>query len=343
MKKWIAVLVLAFMLAMGCASASANTELFSHIVLNPETLDLSHFDEVETYTVVSAPHTFQVGQYTISRVTVGDVYTNATPNVFTYTTTEGKLVAVVVSQKQYTTLSMRLMYQKTKDLAFSAFEAMAEGETKKETIVHTAETGFHDGEIAAIYVKDAVPSMQALPFKTCDDYFEKLPDDILSDQETASMLYQYADTYSFGDIVKLCNKYLKENEEVSEADHVHSILETAKECQKMAKKCKIKYDKYDDQYSITYGDIKDVSKSISICTYYDGTFVSKLGFRENNWVFFDTVDIAADDMERIHLYFGYQTERDSAGSGVKEYALYNFTREQVEKLHNAKNPSRSIS
>lgn len=313
-----------------------NPSVFSYIKIKPERLNLSYYAEEEDYTVVSSPYTFQYGDYLISRATVGTFYKEATPNVFCYENKNGELVAAVISQKCYTTNSMKGVYSQTKNCVFNAFFKLTKGETKKETKKIYAEGGRNDGELAVIFLSDEVKSMSELPFKTCDDFFEKLPNDILSDKERANNLYTKAEAFDFGGIIKECEKYISSNN-INENDNVLEILEIAKESKELAKKCKIKYDKFQERYTISYSDLKDVGKTISICTYFDGTVVSKIGFRTSNWIFFDTVEIAGEGMNTIRLYFGNTTKRDASGSGVKEYALYNFNIQEAEQMKNGKN------
>lgn len=333
MKKFLVAVLI-----MVVFSASAEAEnFFAQIKIEPEKLDIGYYSEEIDYTEVSTPRSFKIGNYIVSRSTVGRIYKNATPNIFLYQTLDGEIVAAVVSQKQYTTYSMRMMYEETKIDVFNAFKKEFKGKYKEAEKELIAEGGFHNGEMAVVFSTAHFDSVNDLPFKTCDDYFSKLPDDILSEQETAEELMMKAQNCDFAAIIKKCNGYLKTNGKVADEDQVHEIIGLAEEGKKLSKNCKIKYDKFDESVEIYYSDIKDVNKNISICTYYDGTFVSKIGFRTSNWIFFNTVDIVADGMEKIHLYFGNTTYRDSTGSGIKEYAIYNFRKEQVEQMHNAKN------
>ena len=114
MKKFlVAVLILV------AFSVSAEAEnFFDRIKIEPQKLELSYYSEEIDYTEVSTPRAFKIGNYIVSRSTVGRIYKNATPNIFLYQTLDREIVAAVVSQKQYTTYSMWMMYEETKKDVF---------------------------------------------------------------------------------------------------------------------------------------------------------------------------------------------------------------------------------
>lgn len=318
---------------------SAN-DIYDSISINTDALNLGYFSDPDEYAYISAPVSFNLDGYVISRVIVGNIYAQSNPNVFCYTDANGQLLAVCVSSVCFSTDSMQLLYNQTRDCVIDCFETNTTVPFKIYTKNLTAPKYSDDGILTIAYLQDVIASPDNLPVKTCEDYYARLPNDILSSSENALLIEDYAKQLAFSKIIDMCNKYIDENEALSKYDNVHTILSLAEEGLALSQKCKISYDKFDQSFSATYKGINDVTKKISIASFAEGSnHYSNIGFRNSKWIFFDTVEIAADDMDTIKLFFGTKTIRDSSGSGVKEYAGYNFKPEEIEKLQSGKNPS----
>lgn len=150
------------------------------------------------------------------------------------------------------------------------------------------------------------------------------PNDFFGSQDRQNAYRVAFESYNFDSVIDQCNTYLESVSSPRADDNAYEAISLANAAAETARNCIVIADDFDDAYTIYYDGVQEISNDIAIVPSGEGTFTTvKAGFYASDWLFFDRIQIKADN-EMIYdaSFETYDKETDViAGGSVFEGAI----------------------
>jgi len=177
-----------------------------------------------------------------------------------------------------------------------------------------------------------------------ESIYEYVPEnDFIKNEEVRTQLYTLSNDFKFDEIIALADAYIAKNSP-AESDTVYAIKQAAEEANAVIPNCTIVTDEFEDDV-VLYGGVDSISSSVNFVPYVGGghhvyDVPATVGFKQDDWLFFENIKIKVADDEYISDSFDYfDVVRDVINGGtILEEADTSFDLEDAEMILNAEAP-----
>lgn len=153
-------------------------------------------------------------------------------------------------------------------------------------------------------------------------------------------LNAYIKKYDFSGLMSAIEKHAEDGTLGLSEKEKQTIMELASEGMSEIEKCSSEYDEFDKTVIAHYKGVEDVSEKISMVPRCEDSnaFVT-FGFIQEDWVFFEDVAIAGDNIETVWLHFNdFDVVRDVMKKGkIKESISCRLSDDQLDIIVSAEN------
>jgi hypothetical protein len=182
--------------------------------------------------------------------------------------------------------------------------------------------------ILKIYPVDTTLDVDSLPVKVARE------NDFFTSEENQKLYSEYLEKHQYTEILALVENYISESSP-KETDSAFIIKEKIQPLISEMANCNIVADDFDGQVYIYYNGLTEINAKNNVVTFIEGTSVkNRVGFINNDWIFFETAKIKTDD--GIIDTSQRSSVRDVLNGGnIIEYCDSSFNSDEVEKIANS--------
>ena len=148
--------------------------------------------------------------------------------------------------------------------------------------------------------------------------------------------------FKFDEIIAMADAYIAEKSPV-QSDSVFVIKQAAEEANAVMPNCTLVSDEFEGR-SVLYGGVEEIGWDVNFVPYIDeprrDSVPVYVGFKQDEWLFFDKLKIKVADDSYIRGSFDYiDVQRDvMSGGAVLEKANDKLDYDEVERILNSENP-----
>ncbi len=142
--------------------------------------------------------------------------------------------------------------------------------------------------------------------------------DFFTSEENQALYSEYLDTHQYSEIIKMADNYIIA-ESPKATDSAYIIKEKIEPLIPSLENCVVIPDEFNGTASIYYKGLEEVSKTNNFITFInESTLVYRVGFINNDWLFFDDVEIKVDEeVSRLNCSSSARDVLD--GGNILEY------------------------
>ena len=190
--------------------------------------------------------------------------------------------------------------------------------------------GYYNGAYLTISAPGSDIGTSTLPLKITKNK------DIFSNTEIRESIKELNNSYNYEDMLKTVSNYINKYSP-SESDSAYALQKMLPSLIKYTKKCNVHRDEVSKEYSVTYNGVDAISKNVNIVPLIsESTESITVGFKADDWIFFDNVDIYLDDAEPLYLSFGSVNKEVLNSAAITEYADILLNDDDIEKIAKSK-------
>lgn len=161
--------------------------------------------------------------------------------------------------------------------------------------------------------------------------------DFFADEERQKTYEELFTSYQYQELEEYVNQYI-DNYSPEDHDNAFRIRAIINSLTEIVNNCDIQYDEFDEKYTVYFDGADTISLSTNIVpTVCETSFIARVGFFRNNWLFFDKLSIKflnSDEIE-THHFDSWDIERNIVQGGIEEYTTISIDDKKLEKYENS--------